>query len=230
MALNTTEILERLREQGDCVRLHFSCGKDSLATWLVLRDAGFRVVPMYFYLVPDLAFVERSLAMYEDFFGVEIVRMPHPIFEKRLACCDLQDAFGYRQMYSLDWPSGEEFDKLGEHYMREIGEPDRWICIGVRAWDSLSRRMVMQKCGELRPKNRTAFPLAWWKKADVDVCIAKHGAPIADDYKIFGRSFDGLDYRFVHKIKTNWPEDYSRIIDWFPMVDAELLRGEWFRE
>ena len=60
-----------------CV-LAFSAGKDSIAAWLALRELGIEVRPVYKFLVPGLAFVERSLAYYESHFGVPIARVPHP--------------------------------------------------------------------------------------------------------------------------------------------------------
>jgi 3'-phosphoadenosine 5'-phosphosulfate sulfotransferase (PAPS reductase)/FAD synthetase len=226
---STDEILRILMMiNGENLRLHFSTGIDSLATWLTVRDAGFKVVPIYFYLVPELVFVERTIAYYEDFFQMEIIRLPHPVLEKRLHCCDWQDAIGYMAWYYVDWPSRESFHEIGEHYMKEIGLPDKWTVIGVRAADSLSRRMVMKKHGELRQKEKVAFPLAWWKKRDVDSCLMRHGVKKSVDYELFGRSFDGLDYRFLNPISQRFPDDYKKILEWFPFTEAELLRGEWF--
>lgn len=60
--------------------ISFSCGKDSLAAWLWLRERGIQLVPYYLYWVPGLSFVEEALAYYEEFFGTHIIRLPHPYF------------------------------------------------------------------------------------------------------------------------------------------------------
>lgn len=44
------------------------------------------------------------------------------------------------------------------------------------------------------------------------------------DYKLFGRTFDGIDYRFLKPIKENFPRDYEKIITWFPLAELELFR------
>ena len=51
----------QLRAQlaGETVILAFSRGKDSLAAWLALREAGVNVVPYHMYLIPELRFVDE---------------------------------------------------------------------------------------------------------------------------------------------------------------------------
>ena len=41
------EVRQKLHDEGKPVLLAFSCGKDSIATWLALEDAGVEVVPCY---------------------------------------------------------------------------------------------------------------------------------------------------------------------------------------
>ena len=60
------------------VLLAFSRGKDSVAAWLLMREYFTEIVPYFMYRVPDLSFEEDSLRYYEDYFGVKIMRLPHP--------------------------------------------------------------------------------------------------------------------------------------------------------
>ena len=48
----STEVRAWLAHQPDPVMLAFSRGKDSVAAWLALREAGVPVVPYYCYLIP----------------------------------------------------------------------------------------------------------------------------------------------------------------------------------
>ena len=66
-----------MAQECDTAILAFSTGKDSIAAWLQMRRYFKRIVPYYCYSVPNLGFVERSLAYYEDFFGTHIYRLPH---------------------------------------------------------------------------------------------------------------------------------------------------------
>ena len=57
-----SDVISEIRQQSDTIFLAFSCGKDSIATWLECRKHFTRVIPFYMYLVPGLQFIERSLA------------------------------------------------------------------------------------------------------------------------------------------------------------------------
>ncbi|WP_161791100.1 hypothetical protein [Amycolatopsis sp. MJM2582] len=49
------------------------------------------------------------------------------------------------------------------------------------------------------------------------------------DYEWYGRSFDGLDYRFIEPLSRHAPEDYARDPDWCPLAEPELLRHDLTR-
>src|SRR5260370_26098405 len=78
------ELRDELR--GETVILAFSRGKDSIAAWLALREAGVEVLPYHMYLIPELRFVDESLAYFADFFGCgPILNLPHPSLYRWLA-------------------------------------------------------------------------------------------------------------------------------------------------
>ena len=56
--------------------------------------------------------------------------------------------------------------------------------------------------------------------------IRAAGLKLSPEYRLFGRSFDGLDYRFLRPIRDHYPADYDRIREFFPLVEAELHRYE----
>ncbi len=57
--------------------------------------------------------------------------------------------------------------------------------------------------------------------------IERHGIKLPVDYEMFGRSFDGIDWRFVEPLRKHLPEDYERLRFWFPLVEMDfLLHGE----
>jgi hypothetical protein len=43
---------------------------------------------------------------------------------------------------------------------------------------------------------------------------------------MFGRSFDGIDLRFVVPLKERRPADYRRVLEWFPLVEAAVWKYE----
>lgn len=219
------EVLQRLADEGRPVGLAFSCGKDSVATWLAMREYGIEVVPVYWWLVPELGFVEDSLRYYEDFFGVPITRLPNPRFYEILYECLYQPPERLRTIEALPhWKLTH--DMLWAEVFKDRGLPgDTWKANGTRAADSLMRRTAFMRHGVMREGSRNVSPIADWLKAEVYGIIDRYGVRLPVDYEMFGRSFDGLDKRYTMPIKERFPEDFERIKAFFPLCDADHWRG-----
>jgi hypothetical protein len=65
-----------------------------------------------------------------------------------------------------------------------------------------------------------------WSKREVVDVIAKEGLKLSAEYQWMKRSFDGIHVGYLGPIKKNAPQDYQRILDWFPLVEAEVWRHE----
>lgn len=76
------------------------------------------------------------------------------------------------------------------------------VADGVRAADSPMRRIAIQSHGSISYNLLKYHPIWDWGKADLVECFKKHNVRLGSDYKIFGRSFDGLDLRFLLPIKN----------------------------
>jgi len=209
---------------GKPVLLAFSCGKDAIASWLALRDAGVDVVPYYLYYLPGLRFIEDSLAGFEGIFGQRIARYPHPslyrwlnnlVFQPPERCAVIEAA-------RLPSPTYEQVVSLirEDHSLT----PDTWVADGVRAADSIVRRTSIKTHGPMKPSNRKVSVIWDWQKAEVLTAIAAAGIALPPDYEWFGRSFDGIDYRFLEPLSRFAPEDYRRVLEWFPLAELELVR------
>ena len=205
--------------------LAFSCGKDALASWLALRDSGVeKIHPYYMYYVPGLTFVEESLDRFEQHFQTRIARYPHPsiyrwlnnlVFQVPERCAIIEAA-------ELPMPAYEDVVRL---IKEDAGLPEAaWVADGVRAADSIIRRVSIKKHGPMKPTNHKVSVIWDWQVAEVRKRIADAGLALPPDYEWFGRSFDGLDYRFTEPLSRHAPDDYQKILDWFPLADLELIR------
>lgn len=226
MLLSGEEVIASIREQTDTILLAFSCGKDSIATWLACRDS-FRIVPYYMYLVPDLEFVEESVCYYERFFGCRIMRVPHPSLYRWVNEMVFQPP---ERCAVIERHAPEDFDYLNmQDTIRDaLGLSDRcYTASGVRAVDSPLRMTALKKWGAISHVKKQFFPVWDWRKDRLIATIAGAGCKLPLDYELFGRSFDGLDYRFLKPIKDHLPRDYARILEWFPLAEAELKRREY---
>ena len=56
-------------------------------------------------------------------------------------------------------------------------------------------------------------------------CIDRHRIKLPIDYQWFGRSFDGIDMRFLGPLREHSPKDYQTLLDWFPLADLQFLHN-----
>lgn len=224
----SAELRQKLAAGGRPVLLSFSRGKDSLAAWLALRDAGVTVIPYHLHLVPGLEFVRTSLEYFTDWFGCDrpILDLPHPSLYRWLTNltyvpperCAIVEAANL-PAYTYEHVNGAVRDHFGL-------PADTWVCDGVRAADSPNRRMALKSHGPINTTMHTQKIVWDWRKADVMGAIESAGVQLPPDYLWFGRSFDGLDRRFLTQLKTYAPDDYARVLRWFPLAELDLLRAK----
>ena len=226
MALSGLETIARVREHQSDTLLAFSTGKDAIAAWLAIRDSFDRVVPYYLYLVPGLEFVDESLAYYEQFFGERIIRLPHPSLHRWLNNFVFQPPDRCLVVEQAGLPNHSYKDIREAVLSVAGGQDDMLVADGVRAADSPMRRISINTHGSISWNQSKYHPVWDWKKADLIECFTKHNVKLPEDYRLFGRTFDGLDLRFLLPLKKHRPADYRRILEWFPMADLEVFRWE----
>lgn len=222
----SAEVLERLKEEDRPVLLSFSCGKDSIAAWIAMEDAGIEVVPCYMWTVPNLKFVNDELKYFEGVFGRRIHRYPHASYYRMIV--DLIDQSpehcGLIEAAMIPKPS---YDDIWRLIREDLGlYADTWVADGVRAADSIVRRASFVKHGVMKAKNRKVSPIADWLKSEVLEAIDRRGVKLPIDYEIWGRSFDGIDYRFTAPMRERLPEDFDTLKTWFPMIESDIVRHE----
>lgn len=211
---------------GDTCLLAFSCGKDSIAAWIEVNRYFDKVIPFYKYLVPGLEFVEESLAYYEKTFGTKIIQMPHPSLYRWLNNLTFQAPENCAIVERANLPEFNHPDV--ERVVKEdLGLPlETYTAVGVRAVDSPMRWASIKTHGAVNHKNKNWYPVYDWRIDKLKAEVEQADIKLPVDYAMFGRSFDGLDYRFLKPIKENFPRDYAKILELFPLVDLELFRAE----
>jgi hypothetical protein len=216
---------------GRCL-LAFSRGKDSIASWLELRESGLfhEIVPFHLDGVPGMKFIEESLDYFEDWFQTRIIRLPHISFYRMIGNyvfqppdrLDIIDDLGFDEVTKLT------YNDVREWLAEDLGWPEKttWVANGVRAADSPLRRIHLVRNKGKNFSSKQFYPVFDMLKADVMGIIERHGVKLPVDYELFGRSFDGIDYRFAGPLKKHRPEDFERMRFWFPLVDLEILINE----
>jgi len=222
------ELINKVKEiQGSKQTLiSYSLGKDSICAWLGIRDHFEEITPFYLYLVPGLEFVEKELEYHEKILGTHIIRLPAPNFYKMLNEMVYQPPQRCEIIEAMKLPKINYMD-IRQALIDDYDLPDNIMyATGVRAADSPMRRTVIKKYGPITANAHKYHPVWDWNKERLITEIKKAKIRLPVDYKYFSRTFDGIDLRFLYNIKINFPKDYEKILEWFPLADMEIFRYE----
>lgn len=224
--MNSNELCQRVAKiSGDTdVILNFSLGKESIACYYQLKRYFKNIHLIYKYVIPDLSFVQESIDYFEAKFGQNIIKMPNIGFYRMINGNVFASPEHLEIIHRIGLPNHtyKDYEKL---VRIDLGLPNSFIAIGVRAADSPTRAMVVNTYGPVS-KRKTFYPIFDWKYEDLRRCFKENNVKLPVDYEMFGKSFDGLDYRFIKPIKERYPDDYERIKQFFPLIDLEILRYE----
>ena len=205
--------------------LAFSRGKDSLCAWLKLRENFDEIIPVYMYTVPGLEFIDESLAYYEKWFGTRIIRMPHPSLYRQLNNLVFQAPENCAVIERLSLPNFDYADVF-RCVREDYNLPLIYHATGVRAKDSPMRWIAMQTHGPIADGEEKFHAIYDYNKAELLDTIRAANIRLPVDYRWFGRTLDGLDYRFLAPLKAHAPRDYARVLEFFPLAELELFRME----
>lgn len=215
-----------VKSEVDDLILYFSCGKDSIAMWLYLRDKGFNIYPVYLYTVPGLRSDAENLAYYERFFGQHIMRFPHPLFYQMLDDLVYQPPERVAQILAWDLPDFG-FEEIDDVISSGYSIKKYFSAMGMRSKDNLDRRMMMYQNGVLGRKNRRYYYAIWdWDINQVSEIIIKNKCRIPRAYQYAGRTIAAIDYFYMKPFREAYPDDYEKILEWFPLLEAEFFRYE----
>jgi hypothetical protein len=224
---NSDELCKQMADRFNrtCL-LRFGCGKDAIGAYIQLRRYFDRIIPVYHYLHPDLEFVNRSLEYYEKVFGCHIIRVPNHWLYKHLNSGLMQTKESWKiiQQYGLD---DFDNDEVNEYIKEDLKLPTSlFTAVGVRASDNLNRGRSIRMHGAHNENRKTFFPVYDWNMERLLQEIKASGIKLPVDYKIWGKSFDGLDYRFIKPMRQHFPRDYEKLKELFPLLDVEIKRYE----
>ena len=220
---------------GRCL-LAFSRGRDSIATYLVLKESGLFHDIRLFHLdgPPGMAFVEESLQYFEDKFGCHIYRLTHPSFLRMLGNNLFQPPERVQVIRSLRLHECTRitYNDIRIWLAEDFGWPEAetWVATGVTMFDSGRRRIHITKGRARTMSSQQFFPVFDMHRKDMLKLIAKHNIELPIDYQLWRRSFDGIDARFTGPLRDHLPDDYKVLLEWFPLADLDLMRQDMMKK
>jgi phosphoadenosine phosphosulfate reductase len=202
----------------DKVIVGFSGGKDSIVTMDMCFKYFPHVQPFFMYLVPGLEFQERTLRWYENKYNTEIMRIPH--FETS----DFYK-YGTFRPYDMDVPI-VSINDCYQYVRNETGYD--WIAAGERISDSIVRRAMIKQSGSIDQNRGRMYPVANWNKQQVLKYVKRKKLLLPQDSRVLGFSFSSLWGKELIEIKRHFPEDYEKILHYFPFAGAGVERFELY--
>lgn len=211
------KIAKRLAELPGAI-VPISCGKDATACLDLFRTHApqSRCVGVFWYMVKGLSFQERYLDYLSRRYGVEILRLPHFFVSM------------YRATGAYCLPSSckivTQADMLA--YVREVTGLD-WIILGEKCCDQPDRLWRIRACKGWDEKSRKAYPVGFWTHNQVLSYLKRQRVALPPDYRDGQTtSFGGFVASELRTIKERYPDDWQKIKDAFPLVDACLVRAD----
>jgi hypothetical protein len=223
MPLPSPQLVPIAREMaGNRLLLSFS-GRDSLAMWLWLRDRGFELIPYWCYTVPHLSYDDEMIDYYERYFGCSILRLPAPETYRLLNVGAWQPPraralLDHMDLVQYGWSDIE--DMLAERF----DLPATYLsAVGMKAADYLMRLRLSRQMGRLE-RQAHYYTLCGIGRPDVRASLQRT-TQTAKCYLTGAARATALNI-VLRYLKDNLPDDYQRVLDVFPLAEAELFRYE----
>ena len=223
---NSDEVCRQVAEAQDGVcLLAFSRGKDSWGAWVQLRRYFRRIIPYFCADVPGLRFIEEDLKRSEDIMGVPILRYVSPSLFSALDRGAWQTPAQAKVFDGMEmFRDLNNFDVDADVRARSGVDENTLVAHGWRIHDSPRRRQQLVSSGPIWDGWGWFEPIWDWthNRLEQELRDAKIRLPV--DYRLFGRSFEGVRHRFLEPLRTAYPDDYERVLNWFPLADADAFR------
>jgi predicted phosphoadenosine phosphosulfate sulfurtransferase len=220
---NHNEVCKIIAKESDTIMLSFSGGKDSLVAWLIAKEHFKTIIPVFFYRIPGLSFIDEKIHYYEDFFKTKIIQLPHPSTIKQLNNGLFQTTETIKVIEKMNLPN-MTYDMFFDSLREKHG--NLWVAIGNRACDNVQRYTAFITNGVINYNRKVFWPSFDFTDTDVLNIIKENKIQLPDDYRMFGKTFDSLQDRFIKVIKKEYPADYEKIKTLFPLIELEILRYE----
>lgn len=214
----TQEALNKARSASPSVLVAFSGGKDSLVVMDLACRTFDHVEGVFRYLVPSLEIDQIALDAATKRWGVkfhQFLTAETVLSLKNGVWCD---PIGMDQLPDISsW-------NIYAAAIKATGIPV--ILTGMKRTDSQSRRRFL-KWNE--GHKHIMHPIAGWQKADVVGYLRMQGIPLPESS---GGATTGnwMAPRELLWLYDHYPRDYERLRSYFPYVEAQVKRREFYGE
>jgi hypothetical protein len=220
---DAAKLLRDVHKLTPNIIIGLSGGKDSLVTLdMCVREFGASNVSAFFmYLVKDLRCVETTVRWCERHYKIEVHRLPHWLL-----------GLAYKNATYMPHRSGTE--KWRDMRLVDVEQLARkktgfeWIANGHRMADSIERVGMLNRIDGFDEVGRRVYPLWRWNEASVMAYLRARKIPPPPKLTILKRAMTGVSFQedVLLAIRDKFPDDFKRILEVFPYVEARLARYE----
>lgn len=217
-------LLREAHKVSSKIGVGLSGGKDSLTTLdLCVREFGAANVRCFFmYLVKDLRCVETTIRWCEKHYKIEVLRVPHW-------------QLGRAYKYAVFMPHRTGADQMRDMKLTDVEQLVRaktgveWIAYGHRMADSIERVGMLSNNEGHDEAGRRVYPLWRWNEASVVAYLRARKIPPPPKITILKRAMTGISFQedVLLAIRDKFPDDFAKILEVFPYVEAKLARYEF---
>ncbi len=208
------KVIKTVASEIDEAIVMFSTGKDSIVT----LDLCCKFIPnikiVHLYFIPGLSYRERFLEYYSKRYNIKIEQYPQVDVSRIL----------HNNTFSN---SQKKIDKLKqtdiELFLRKTYNIS-YLAYGYRKQESLQRRGHLTSCEGFEKKFKRFFPVADWSTNDIFNYIKKEKLPLPVEYSYGFRDINFFEGKSLIWLYNNYPEDYQKVKNMYPFIEAELLR------
>jgi len=205
--------------------LHFSCGADSVAAYLKLKENGIDPILVYHYFLKDLPMVKNYMDWFCNRFNEKIYQVSSTLWAEHIDNALFQLPIKAREkfrnnieMAELDLYTHDMTDLL----IKDAIGGDVIFHIGLKYTDGLRRYQHLQKHGV--SFNDKFYPIASYKISDIKDILDKYNCLLPIEYGLWGISWEGPRPWYINLIKNNCPETYKRLTEIFPLIGLQGAR------
>lgn len=208
--------LREARTKSEAVIVSFSGGKDSLAVLDMCKRTFDHVECFFMYLIPGLRCVEDQLERASRRWGVKIRQYPH-----WLTFDLLRDGIYCFNHFTFDGFPRVKLRDIQLLAMKESGIP--LLAMGAKQSDSQWRRRNLSQTKH----HGILYPIVSWSKADVLGYCKANRIPIPTTSEGNATGVD-LSTPSVLWLHDNYPDDYRRLVEVFPLAEAIVWRRKFY--
>lgn len=105
-----------------------------------------------------------------------------------------------------------------------------WIAGGEKINDSIVRRAMLKHSGSIDTQRGRFYPVMYWTDKEVKQYIKMNKLLYPKFNRELGFSFHSLAGKELSAIKKIYPQDYERILKFFPEAAAGVLQYEAYKK